>query len=108
MGQPLAFGARHVGKYRLEGGILRGTGIDAKANFSSSPPHMAHTHLGEMLAVSGTLDAIIILPADEPVLHGFDIRIDGGGSQVGVTVVGRHTAQMLKMLIFMLHGALQL
>ena len=107
MGQPFAFGQFHVRKDCLEGRILRGTGIDAKADPAAALPHMADTQLRKMRTVRGTFDAVIILPAAETVPHRLDGRVDGGGCPVGITVVGHHTAQMLKVLVFVFDGALQ-
>ena len=53
MGQPFAFGQLHIGKDRLEGGILRGAGIDAEADFAPPLPYMANTHLGEGHTIGG-------------------------------------------------------
>ena len=64
---------------------------------------MANPHLGEVLPVPGALDAVIVLPAAEPIPHGFDIRRNGGGGPVRVSVVGDHAAQVLKLAVFVLY-----
>ena len=70
-------------------------------------PHMTHPHLGEVFAVGGTLHTIIVYPAVEAVPHGFHGSIDGSGGPIGVSVIGHHSAQVLKPLAFIFHGALQ-
>ena len=78
VGQPFAFRQRHIGKYSLEGRILRGAGVDAEADFSAALPHMANPHLGEMDAVGGAFDAVVVLPPAESVPHGLDFGINTG------------------------------
>ena len=107
MGQPFAFGQRHVGKDWLEGGLLGRAGIDAEADLTATLPHMADPHLREIFAVGGTLNAVIVLPAAEAIPHGLDGGIDGGGGPVGVAVVGHHTAQVLELLVFVFNRAFQ-
>ena len=73
MRRPLAFGQFHMGENCLERGIFRRAGVDAETDLSAALPHMADTHLWKMLAVSGTLDAVVIFTAAEAVPHGLDI-----------------------------------
>ena len=107
MGKPFTFGQFHVCENGLEGRILRGTGIDAEADLAASLPHMADAHLGKILTVGGTFDAVIVLLTAETVPHGLDRGVNGGGCPIGVAVVGHHAAQMLKMLVFVFDRALQ-
>ena len=72
MGLPLAVCHFHIGKHRLKGRFLRGTGIDAETDFSIALLHMANSHLLEAFPVCGAFNAIIIFPAAEAIPHRFD------------------------------------
>ena len=61
---------------------------------------MTDAHLAEVDPVGGALDAVVILPAAEAIPHRLDGSVNGGSRPVGVAVVGHHTAQVLKLLVF--------
>ena len=107
MGKPLALRHCHIGEDCLERRILRAASIDTETDFSATMPHMTNTHLGEMLPIGGTLDTIVILPAAEAIPHRLDRSINGGSGPVRVTVVGHHTAKVLKFFVLVLDGSLQ-
>src|SRR5699024_7632366 len=103
VGLPLA-------EYQLEfaeqGGdtaILRRTGIDAEADAPAALQQVADAHLGKVLPVPGTLDAVVVLPAAQAVPHGLDRRVNGRGGPVGVAMVGHHAAQVLVAVVFIFH-----
>ena len=82
VGQPFAVRNVHMGKRRLKGRILRAAGVHAESDLIGRLPHMADAHLREMLTILRTLDAEIVLPAAQPVPHGFDGRADLCGRPV--------------------------
>ena len=107
MSQPFALSDLHVRKNCREGGVLRAAGIDAEFDPIRTLPHMTYPQLGEPLAVLRTLDAVIILSAAEPVPHGFHLCRYGGGGPVRIAVVSDYAAQMLELLVFVLHRAFE-
>ena len=68
---------------------------------------MADAHLAELLTVGGALDAVVIFAAREAVPHGLHIGRNCRRGPVGVAIVGGYAAQMLKLLVFVFHRALQ-
>lgn len=103
MGRPFTFGHFHIREDRLKRRVLRAAGVDAKADGAATLVHMADPHLTEILAVHGTLDAIIVFPTAEAVPHRPDGRIHGCGGPVGISQVRHHTAQMLELLVFVFY-----
>lgn len=97
----------HLRKHRCERRFFRRTGIYAERDVVASFEHMADSHLTEINAVAGALDAVIIPTPGESVPHGFNIGGDGRSCPVGITVVSCNAAKMLKGLIFEFNGALQ-
>ena len=107
MSQPLAFGNLHVGEDCRKGGILRAAGVNAKADFTRTLPHMAYSHLGKLLSVQGTFDTVVIFPSAEPIPHGFNLRRDCRGGPIRIAVVGDYAAQVLKLLIFVFYRSFE-
>ena len=107
MSQPFALSDFHVRKNCREGGAFRAAGIDAESDPFRALPHMTYPHLGEPFTVLRTLYAIIILSAAESVPHGFHLRRYGGSGPIRIAVVSDHAAQMLELLVFVLHRAFE-
>ena len=107
VGLPHALGDLHVREPGGEGRLLRGAGIDAERNLVSAGIHVADTHLAEVDAVAGALDAIVVIPAGEAVPHGLDVSRDGRSRPVGIAVVGGDAAQVLEFLVLIFDRALQ-
>lgn len=103
MSQPLAICNFHVGEDCRKRGILRAASVNAKANFTRALPHMTYPHLGKLLPVLVTFDAVVIFPSAKPIPHGFDLRWDSRSSPIRITMIGDHAAQVLKLLIFVFH-----
>ena len=61
MGLPGAGGDFQIRKHRCKTGILRAAGVNTEANPARPFPHVADAHLGKVLAVLRTLDAVVIL-----------------------------------------------
>ena len=91
----------HVGENRLKRRLLRRAGINAEAYLAATLMQVAYTHLGKMLPVLGTLDAIVILAARKPIPHGFNLCINGCRGPIGIPVVGNHAPKMLEFLILL-------
>ena len=104
---PGAFSDFHVREHRLEAGIFRAAGIDPEPDLSRSFPHVADAHLREHFPVLRAFDAVIILAPAEPIPHDLHISRDRRRRPVGIAVIRHHRPQVLKRLIFILHGALQ-
>ena len=96
-----------MGKGGQKRGVFGAAGINAETDGAVAVPHMAYAHLLECNTVFGTLDAVIVLPAAEPVPHGVDAGIDLCGCPVGITVGGDNAAKMLEAVIFVFDGSLE-
>lgn len=108
MCQPFAVRYFHIRENRTEGRVLRTAGVDAKRNFPRCFIQVTNTHLMERLTVFRALDTEIIFSAAQAVPHGFYMGRDFRGRPVGIAVIGHHTAQMLKVLIFVFNRTFQL
>lgn len=97
----------HIGENRLKRRLLGRAGIDAEAYLAAALMQVAYAHLGEMLPVLGTLNAIVILAARKSIPHGFNLCINGCRGPIGIPVVGNHASQMLELLILIFHAGFQ-
>lgn len=68
---------------------------------------MAYPYLAECHTIRRTLNAVIILPAAEPIPHCFYGCPYGGGGPVRIPVIRHHAPQVLVFLIFIFYGSLQ-
>ena len=80
----------HIGENRLKRRLLGRAGIDAEAYLAATLMQVAYAHLGEMLPVLGTLDAIVVFAARKAIPHGFNLCINGSRGPIGIPVVGNH------------------
>ena len=102
MGQPLAGTEVEVGEICLEGGVLRGAGIDPEADLAASLFEVGDPHLLEVDAILGTLDLEVVFPPREAIPHLLDLRVEVGRCPVAIAAVSHDAAEVLELLVFVL------
>ena len=78
----------HICEYRFKTGVLRTAGINSESYLTCSFPHMAYSHLGEILTILGAFDTIIIFASAKSVPHRLNICRDSSSCPVRITMIG--------------------
>ena len=104
---PRTFSNLHIGEEGGKGGFFGGACVNAEGYLVGCCRQVADAHLTEVDAVGGTFDAVVVLAPRETVPHGLDVGWDGGGSPVGITLVGDYAAEVLERFVLIFHGAFE-